>query len=253
MVTQHANPRAPHADFATAWAGIRSQVAAYCRHTMRDPVDADDLYQRVSIRAWRGHATFQGRSHYLTWVLRIAEREAARLGGSLSRTRRREEPYDDREAGASGRAETSEDPPSQPAVDASWIRAAASAAADAGAITAVEHQIVLARLERPYATWQQIAEHLATSANVCAVTHCRAVVKLRVYLCEHRPDLLGGHSALTSGYERALRSAMDPLTPAEAAAFRAVVLDRRRDYRARGWRTALRGACGKVLRQVSRN
>jgi DNA-directed RNA polymerase specialized sigma24 family protein len=52
--------------------------------------DADELYQRVMIRAWRGHDGFRGDSAYLTWVRQIIIREAGRLAAAREAEVRRQ-------------------------------------------------------------------------------------------------------------------------------------------------------------------
>jgi RNA polymerase sigma factor (sigma-70 family) len=82
----------PETAFEQVWARARGSVLAYCRRATRNPADADDLCQRVAIRAWRGYATFRGDSSVLTWLLRIAEREAIRMNAGAAERQRRETP-----------------------------------------------------------------------------------------------------------------------------------------------------------------
>jgi len=238
------------AAFEDAWRSIAGQVARSCRWHTRDEHDADDLYQRVMIRAWRGHGTFRGESSYLAWVRAIVVREAGRLAAQRELRARHEVPLP--EVDAAGRA----DPAPGPDEHADWIAhgaavhglrtAFAEAAAD-GSLSEAELRVVEARLSHPEETWEQLAVRLGTSANVCAVTHCRAVPKLRVFLFLHRPDLLGGTAAIAAAFT----SATGTLAGAEAEVFQALVLDARRDYRRRGWQRSLRAACAKVAVHLS--
>ncbi|MER6569982.1 hypothetical protein ABT288_28285, partial [Streptomyces sp. NPDC001093] len=61
------------------------------------------------------------------------------------------------------------------------------------------------------------------------------------------PPMWGGALARPPPCGQGAAQAADPLSPAEEAAFRALVLREQPGYRARGWRSALRGACGKVV------
>ncbi len=256
--------------FTVAWAVARPHVLAFCRRTVWDPADADELCQRVAIRAWRGHATFRGDCAYLTWVIRIAEREAVRMGADASRAAARAVSYEQLEQGGTGRADPAEtvdalcgsnaglDPADDAAhaLDACWAGALlADALGQARALEAIsepEFRVLLARLRHPDDSWEQTGRRTDLSANVAAVTHCRAVPRLRVFLFQRTPDVLGGPEAFTGPFARALISARDPLTATEAEVFRLVVLERRADYRRRGWQAALRGACAKVIHHLHR-
>ncbi|MFD4722306.1 sigma factor [Streptomyces sp. NPDC058423] len=241
-------------DFALLWAAARPHVAAYCRRVMPGRADAEDLTQVVALRAWRGFASFRGDSSFMTWVMSIAEREAARLGARLARKHARE-------TGWSGVGEPQADAPAitGPAQErdravgrsgAHWLPVLAEKAHDEGILGELEYKSVTARLSQPGIGWNELAEKLGSTANACAVAHCRALPKLRVLLFLREPDRLGGPSALAEAYEAARSSASAPLTDAEAEAFRLLVLARRTDYRRRGWQAALRGGCAKVARHL---
>ena len=109
--------------------------------------------------------------------------------------------------------------------------------------------MLTARLRNPDDTWEQLAGRLGLTATACAVTHCRAVPKLRVFLFLHRPGVLGGPAAIKGAFERS----SGLLTAAEAEAFRFLVIEGRQDYRRRGWQTALRGGCATVAGQLARS
>ena len=74
--------------FEDAWPPVAGQVAAMCR-AQASGRDADELYQRVMIRAWRGHDGFRGDSAYLTWVRPIVIREARLAAAREAEVRRR--------------------------------------------------------------------------------------------------------------------------------------------------------------------
>ncbi|WP_327046602.1 hypothetical protein OG320_01485 [Microbispora sp. NBC_01189] len=228
--------------FEAAWGQVSAQVAAYCGRVTDDPADAADLIQRVAIRAWRGHASFRGDAAYLTWVMAIARREAARQAARKSRITAREIPL----AGID-QAES----PAGPGMERSWLPTLIKEARLAGAISEVESRVLTARLSGPEAGWAEIGGLTGMTATAAAVTHCRAVPKLRVFLFRSRSDLIGGHPALAAAFERTRRArGGEALTPAEAEVFEAVVLDERASYRPRGWQTVLRGACGKVAKHL---
>jgi hypothetical protein len=220
--------------------------------------DADELYQRVAIRAWRGHDGFRGDSAYLTWVRQIIIREAGRLAAAREADIRRQVALEGAWADGTDRAAGSAPGDGEPDP---WITGAARIAgpgggmqgvlrqaARTGALSTAEHAVLVARLAYPEDTWEQLAGRLGLTATACAVTHCRAVPKLRVFLFLHRPDVLGGAEAVKAAFQHS----GGLLTAAEAEAFRFLVIEGRQDYRRRGWQTALRGACASVAGQLTR-
>jgi RNA polymerase sigma factor (sigma-70 family) len=206
---------------------------------------AEDLCQRVAIRAWRGYSTFRGASAFPTWVMRIAEREAIRMQAAQAR-RQRSEVELDPEAGAMVGA--SDHP--HPAPELEWLRSAVEHAGRAGVLTGVEAQVVWHRLADPDAPWQRIGERLSISASACAVAHCRAVPKLRAFLFLRYQHALGGPAVVAAAFHRACAAVTEPLSAAEREAFELVVIQGREDYRRRGWQANLRRACGLVVRQL---
>jgi hypothetical protein len=231
--------------FETAWRLVRGQVTAMCRAQAGYGLDADELYQRVMIRAWRGHDGFRGESSYLTWVRQIIIREASRMAAARESEVRRLVALD--QAGADGVNGAPGSQPADGAAPGAGLADVIDQAARIGAITGAEHAVLGARLRHPGDTWERLATRLGLTATGCAVAHCRAVPKLRVYLFLHRPDVLGGPEAIAAAFKQA---AAGRLTAAEAEAFTLLVLQGRTDYRRRGWQTSLRGACASVAERL---
>jgi DNA-directed RNA polymerase specialized sigma24 family protein len=244
--------------FEDAWHPVAGQVAAMCR-AQAGGRDADELYQRVMIRAWRGHDGFRGDSAYLTWVRQIIIREAGRLAAAREAEVRRQVAL---EAAWTDGADRATDGQDGDGAAVPWIAGAATIAGHGaglpavidqatrtGALSAAEHAVLTARLQHPDDTWEQLAGRLGLTATACAVTHCRAVPKLRVFLFLHRPDVLGGPAAIAAAFAQY----GGLLTDAEAEAFRFLVIEGRHDYRRRGWQTALRGGCATMAAQLARS
>lgn len=224
--------------FDEEWARVRPQVAAHCRRLTWNDAEADELFQRVAIRAWRGHSSFRGDCDYLTWVVAIARREAARYAAQRAVVNAREVPLEEADPVA---------PEPDHDTDRGWLHTAVADALVERAISEAEHRVLVARLTKPEVTWAEIGESVGETAVAAAVAHSRAVPKLRVFLFTRRPDLVGGRTALRSAFDTALKGeGGEGLTAAEAEAFEEIVLNGRRGYRRRGWQSALRAACGKV-------
>ncbi|MFB6894182.1 RNA polymerase sigma factor [Kitasatospora sp. NPDC056327] len=238
--------RAAGTGFEEAWRAARPQVAGYALRALGNRADAEDVCQLVALRAWRGWATFRGDSSFLTWVMAIARREIARLAVRRQRLAAREPAL----PGGLDPAAPEEEP--RVPGGALPLRGLADRAHARGELNPTEHAVLRARLDHPDHTWEQLGAALGLPPQRCAVAHCRAVVKLRVSLFLHHPELLGGRARLARAADRA-RAGPDPLTAAEETLFRRMVLDGVTTHRPRNWTGLLRSSCAKVAREISRD
>jgi RNA polymerase sigma factor (sigma-70 family) len=212
-------------DFMREWRLAEPAVRRYCMRSLRDRDAADDAVQETRIRAWRGYPTFQRRGAFLAWALKIAQHE-------VIREIRRNQRYVDMDEAPE---------PATPAVEQ---------AIQGQVISPTEASVVRCRLANSEAKWPAIGAIVGVSANNCAVLYLRAMQKLRVYLFQHYPDVLGGSASIRLAYEAALVAApVRQLKPNEAAAFRQYVLQGRDDPK-RGQSEDLRSACMKVALQL---
>ncbi|MGW7438510.1 sigma-70 family RNA polymerase sigma factor [Streptomyces sp. NPDC054849] len=236
--------------FAREWTSVQQQLLAYARWATGSREEAEDLVQAVAVRAWRGFAHFRGDAAFLTWTMTIARREAARAGARRQRLRTREAPLPPDPSWAA-------EPAPRPAVGrgaAGRLAEAARGAHARGELNATELAVLVARLRRSDSTWAQLGDELGLPASRCAVAHCRGVVKLRVTLFLHHPELLGTPEELAAAAERAARrTRSEPLTPDEADTFRRMVLERSPGHRPRNWAALLRAGCAKVAEELSRD
>jgi RNA polymerase sigma factor (sigma-70 family) len=237
-------------DFETEWRQVRPKVWAYCCRAARDQNDAEDIFQQVAIRAWRGFSSFRGDAQFLTWALSIARREVTRVLGGRSHRARSETSLELLTEEAPGALPTTE-APEPPGPGEGWVAEAARQAVDTGGLTPMESAIVLLRLADPEATWEQIGHQHGMEGGACAVAHCRALPKLRVFLFTQRPHLLGGAPAIAQAFEAARGDPAEPLHPEEAETFRRIVLEGQTNYRKAGWRVSLRSACAKVVKKLA--
>ncbi len=240
-------------EFTKLWMQVRPQLVALCRRSFRDSSDGDDLLGKVAMRAWRGFATFRGESSFSTWVITIARREIARAHA-------REDARQQREFSLELVAETApERLPSHPSPTDSpsgvptrhdALKSLVRKAVVDDDLSKTEAAVVLARMAQPSANWNELGAQLGMDGTTCAVAHCRAIPKLRVFLFLRHANFLGGTDAIEEAFRAAQDDAREPLSQAEAETFRTLILERRTAYRKPGWRLALRAACGKVVKKL---
>ncbi|MFE1826869.1 sigma factor [Streptomyces yangpuensis] len=205
------------AHFAREWEAAQQQLLAYARWATGSREEAEDLVQAVAVRAWRGFAHFRGDAAFLTWTMAIARREAARAGARRQRLRTLEAPLPLDPPWAAEEADPATPGAAVGPAMGGLLAEAARAAHARGEVNATELAVLLARLHRPDSTWAQLGDELGLPASRCAVAHCRGVVKLRVALFLHHPELLGTPEELSAAAERAARrTRSEPLTPDEA-------------------------------------
>jgi RNA polymerase sigma-70 factor, ECF subfamily len=90
----------------------RSELRAHCYRMLGSFQDAEDVLQEVSLRAWRGRSTFEGRSSLRTWLHRIAVNACL---NELERKERRVLPMD------LGTPAQPHAPLGQPLADIPWL------------------------------------------------------------------------------------------------------------------------------------
>jgi len=106
------------------------------------------------------------------------------------------------------------------------------------------------RLSDANMSWKDIAAFVGLSESACAVMHCRAIQKLRVYLFTNHTYLLGGTAMCDYAFKQAIASSRSPLTTDERIAFEEHILRQNLNFRPRGWRASLRAACSKVAENL---
>jgi RNA polymerase sigma factor (sigma-70 family) len=237
-------------DFEAEWNAVAQQVMAYCHRAAEFQSDAEEIFQRVAIRAWRGYATFNGEATFLTWVLAIARREISRMMSRKDEQLRIETSLEVVAESTPDMLSTISTPEVLNA-DYSWISEITRVAASNDVLTQVEAATVLSRLSHPEENWEQIGRKLGIAGPTSAVIHSRAIPKLRVFLFTHRPDLLGGLPVITEAYNKAVADKCSLMSSTEAEVFQRVVLNRQIGYCKAGWRLALRSACSKVIKWLT--
>jgi DNA-directed RNA polymerase specialized sigma24 family protein len=144
-------------DFETEWREVRLQVLAFCRCLTGDADIAQDVFQEVAIRAWRGYPSFRRDSKFLTWVLQIAKREITRV---MSKPGGKEVPVEDEPVAPPTSVHEATHFPST-----HWVVKATQAALAGGELTANEGRIIFARLAQPEASWRQLSEIYSEQAD----------------------------------------------------------------------------------------
>ena len=94
-------------------APYRSELRAHCYRMLGSYHDAEDVLQEISVRVWRGRASFEGRSSLRTWMHRITINACL---NELERKERRVLPMD-----LFGAAEPDE-PMREPEGEILWLR-----------------------------------------------------------------------------------------------------------------------------------
>lgn len=241
-------PRATDQDFTAALEAVTPTLRRYCRATTRRPQDAEDLFQRVSLRAWRGYATFRGEASFSTWVMKIARNEAARYGSAAQLRQVREPSLERLELDA---ADVRSLLAGGSVVSRVTAGAMGSVEQFVGAAVATRHvseveaRVLLARFTAPQLRWDEIGEQLGMNASTCSAYNGRGWKGLCEFVFVERPDLLG-RDVIEWAFRQARRAERNPLTDGEAEVFDHVVMRRERRYRRQGWQGHLRAACVKV-------
>jgi RNA polymerase sigma-70 factor, ECF subfamily len=75
-------------DLAPALEARRVELTAYCYRMLGSTFEAEDAVQETFIRAWRGHAAFEGRSSLRSWLYRIATNVCLDMLGASQRRAR---------------------------------------------------------------------------------------------------------------------------------------------------------------------
>jgi DNA-directed RNA polymerase specialized sigma24 family protein len=195
--------------------------------------------QRVAIRVWRALPSFRGDCPVIAWIMTIVRGEIARVISRLSVERSRNQPIE-----AAGPI------PAPPPAGSERVpaRALVQDAAAGGVISSNEAAALLARMDMPEASWEQIGEMLGVEASTCASNHCRAIPRLRVYIFVCRQEHLGGREAIERAFELCQKGT-PALTPEEAGAFTGFVLGGK-PLREALRKPALRSACEKIIRRI---
>lgn len=233
------------AEWIAAWRIARPQVLGYCRRSLENAADAEDVTQQVALRSWRGYAGFRKDAAFTTWALTIARREVMRFFAS------RKPPAATAESAALEDIAAPSGARQSP-IDEK-LRAACRTLHEAGLASALERDVLMARLDTPDASWAEIGARIGIDANNCAVTHCRAIPKLRVHLFVSAQDVIGGSTAIADAFSAAQRvDGARKLTDREAEVFAASILapDGEKAIALDKGATALRVACEKVIRQM---
>jgi RNA polymerase sigma factor (sigma-70 family) len=233
-------------DFETLWRENRDSITLCCYRYAPIAAEADEICQRVAIRAWRHFRTLREKRRFLAWVLSIARREVARSArqrhSPLNQTLAL--PHDDILPASISTSSIDRSPHDGHIQLSNMI----DESLETGHLTALEAAVLRERLAEGGRNWAEIGERLGISDNCAAVTHCRAVPKLRMFLFLARRDALGGTAALRAAFDRAQEAASSALTVSEATAFDRIILRDDQGYRPIRWRADLQGACVKVVK-----
>src|SRR3954469_19084605 len=86
--TDHAGVGLATPDLTPELEARRVELTAYCYRMLGSTFEAEDAVQETFIRAWRGHAAFEGRSSLRSWLYRIATNVCLDMLGASQRRAR---------------------------------------------------------------------------------------------------------------------------------------------------------------------
>jgi len=131
------------------------ETLRYLRAVLRDEADAQDAFSEWAERLWRGIATFEGRSSFRTWALRLATNVTRNL--RVQPWRRRGRRFESGEASALAAHVTADT-----AVRVERQRTALDHLRDA--LSVEEQMLLVLRIDREL-SWAEIADVLAFEAR----------------------------------------------------------------------------------------
>ena len=115
--------RAKHGDraaFEELYRRYRGRILALALHLCGNESEAEDITQEVFIKAYQKLDSFEGRSHFFTWVYRMAVNRS--LNARRDKKRRREEALDDPRVARAVRVDAAGDPIKAAELRATYVR-----------------------------------------------------------------------------------------------------------------------------------
>jgi RNA polymerase sigma-70 factor (ECF subfamily) len=98
----------------------RGRILALALHLSGNESEAEDITQEVFLKAYQKLDSFEGRSHFFTWVYRMAVNRA--LNAKRDKKRRREETLDDPRVARAVRIDAGGDPVKAAELRATYVR-----------------------------------------------------------------------------------------------------------------------------------
>lgn len=108
------------AAFEELYRRYRGRILALALHLCGNESEAEDITQEVFIKAYQKLDSFEGRSHFFTWVYRMAVNRS--LNARRDKKRRREEALDDPRVARAVRVDAAGDPVKAAELRATYVR-----------------------------------------------------------------------------------------------------------------------------------
>ena len=248
----------PAHEFSALWASVKSTVYLHCcRQTNHGkPIsrdDAKDMMQEIAIKAWAGFPKWKRESSFKTWIFTITNRV---VSDYFNREKKRDgliavlafdEAQKEKDSvlfeqnGAFLENEALVRYLLAAVLRTNWPKT------NKTYLDELDQAIIRTKLDNPDMSTVELAAYLGISPTNYYVRYCRALVEIRTYCYQYRPELFGGIPVIRNRFLSLISRRPPGLSPLETAVFEALILEKRFDTRPNGWQDALRSACAKMI------
>jgi len=220
-------------DFEYEWATADGSVKRYCYRRFHGHPDWEDAYQETRLSAFRSFAQFRGESLFTTYAIGIASKVCSKILSNQSRK------WIDIEGVVIG-------VPPAPVPGELGLDELLRFCSENSLLSRDEIEVLI--LGGDGFKWQDVERRL--DIKHAAMVFMRAREKIKVVVCVHFPDIVGGLNHLCEAHQRACEGPLNPLTAQESALFTRYCLHRVEAAKPIFRAQDLRVACDKVCQHL---